>query len=148
MHTTRVDVRDWAGRVFGWDGILPIGIAVLPAGIALVLPNADGVLSVVAGIAPIAALFIRYYVGRRHLASNRVGPVLRAGQGIVFVAAIFWMCLLDCFVMILHFVPAVKDADYVAVGIGYGVYLVAMSFAMYPGRVECVATEDAESWNS
>lgn len=147
MPTTRVDFRDWFRRVLGWDGVLPIGMAILPAGIMLVWPNADDALAAAAGLVPIAAVILRYYVGRHHLESNRVGPMLRVGQRVAFVAAIFWMCLLECFVMMLHFVPAIQPVDCVAVGVGYAVYLATMSFAMYPGRVEYIADEDGYTYS-
>jgi hypothetical protein len=143
MKTTHVNIWDWLHRVLGWDGLLPVCIAVLPTGIDFVLPNNADALTIAAVTAPIAALFVRFSVGRRHLASNQVGPAVRACQYCVFTAAIFLLCLIDCFVIIIHVVPAVPATDWSILGALFSLYLIAMSFAMFPGR-----TENSMAWTA
>lgn len=130
-----MNVRDWVRCVFGWDGLLPAGIALLTVGIDWVLPNAPGAVTFAAVAVPIAALFVRFAVGRRRIAAHRVGPGVRACQKVVFAAAILWLCLLDSLVIAVQDAPATA-ADLVSLAVAYGAYLAAMSLAMFPGWEE------------
>ena len=146
MNTTRVNRWLWLHRVLAWDGVLPLSVVLLPAGVGAVMPNrVDAIFSVAVAI-PIAALLIRYAIGRRTIASNRVGPVVRACQYCVFTAAIVVLVFVDFVLILLHLDPPEVQAQlFYALGTMYGLYLVAMSFAMFPGWTEAPPTQTSDS---
>lgn len=133
---SQVTAWGWLHRVLGWDGVLPVCVALLPAGFTHFFPDEPAGLTFLAAAIPIAAFFIRYRIGRGQIASHRTGPALRSCQEVVFVAAILWLCLIDCFVIALNFAPAIPAEEWAAVGVGLVLYFVAMTFAMFPGRAD------------
>ncbi|MDY3562225.1 hypothetical protein R5W23_003687 [Gemmata sp. JC673] len=142
-NLTRPNLWLWLSRVFGWDGCLPLFVVLLPAVVGAVAPNAEKAISMLAIFLPIAALFARYYIGRRAVASNRVGPALRFCQQVVFTASILLLLLLECFVIALHLAPAVPLGDLCAVVVLYATYLTGMMFAMFPGWADGPRVQDA-----
>jgi hypothetical protein len=146
MGTARVNRWLWLHRVLGWDGVLPLSVVFLPALVGAVMPNKIDAVCFVAVAVPIVALLIRYAIGRRTIASNRVGPVVRACQYCVFTTAIVVLALVDFVVVLLHLPgTAVKDQLFYVLGAVYALYLVAMSFAMFPGWTEAPPTQTSDS---
>ena len=142
---SRVDRGEWFRRVLGWDGLLPVVIVMMPWVIDLIWPNAAKLQTLAAGFVPIIALFVRFKVGRLHLSENHVGTLFLACQRFVFYGAILWLCFLDCFVMALHAAPEIPLGDLIVVFVAYGLYLAAMTFAMYPGRTLHIVPEGDSS---
>lgn len=136
METANRNPHLWLQRVLGWDGIMPLSIVLLPFGIRALLPNNDDAICIVAIVVPIVAFLIRYTIGRRNIASNQVGPIIHRCQYIVFTLAILLLLLMDVVIILLQLAPQVPRLDVIILGAVYGVYLLAMSFAMYPGNVE------------
>lgn len=143
MNTTRINFSEWRRRVLGWDGLLPLCVTFLPLAIDFFLPKNTAAQNVAAVAIPIVAIFVRFSIGSAHIAVNRVGPTLRAAQYCVFNVAIFWLCLLECFVIIVNVVDAPAGSaeaaeDWLIVSVMYLPYLLAMSFVMFPGRTETI----------
>jgi len=134
MHTT---IGTWLLRLITWDSLLPGLVWSVPYVIAALLPGNRGAIEAAAVILPIAALFFRYRVGRRHIASNFCGPLMRRFQVAALCFGIFVMVFFDTVMMLTHVMPkgaAVATInDLIVWMVLYSVYLAPMTFAMYPG---------------
>lgn len=135
---THVAYGLWLRHVVVWDGILPIVVLAAPFAIAALLPNRQGLLELTALGLPVAAFFIRYGVGRVHIASNNCSSTFRQVQFCVFFLGIVLLVFIDCAVILSHAMPPgamfATDADRKIWAILVGIYLAAMFVAMYPGR--------------
>ena len=134
----RLDFPSWLLRVLKWDGILPVCIVLIPSVIALLVPNRRGAIEMTAVIVPIAAFFIRFRAGKRHIESNNCGETMKVYQLCVFSLAIVALMLVDAFIVLSHVMPQrggfVTTEDLLTLGIPIAIYLSLMAFAMYPGR--------------
>ena len=133
MKRTRVNRLLWLHRVLGWDGLLPLCVVLVPAIVGAVFPNKEDAICFLAVALPIIALVIRGDIGRRNIASNRVGPVLRVSQYCVFIAAIIALVFIDFMVVLIHLGPPVRVEGFYVLGAGYGLYLVAILSRCFPG---------------
>jgi hypothetical protein len=59
VDATRVNLWAWFHRVLGWDGLLPVCIALLPNAIGFAVPNNADAITAAAVVAPIGALITR-----------------------------------------------------------------------------------------
>jgi hypothetical protein len=134
----QLDVRSWLVRVFPWDGVLPVCIALAPSVIGLVLPNKRGAIEITAVVLPIAAFLIRFRAGKRHIGSNHCCAAMKIFQLCIFCLGILALVLVDAFVVLLHVIPwhagAMTADDLLVLAIPVSIYLALMALAMYPGR--------------
>ena len=139
MPFVPANVWSWLHRVFAWDGVLPVCVALLPTALKLIAPNKADAISVAAVIVPIGALIVRYNIGRRHITSNNLPPAVKAFQQFIFSLAILWLCLLDSFLITMHFGvrPPREPGEWLLLAMPFGPYFVAMLIAMFPGRRHC-----------
>lgn len=137
-------IGSWLLRLVAWDGLLPVVIWSSPFLIALLLPNKRGAIELTAIVLPIAALFLRFRAGRRYIAANHCGPILRSLQIGVFCLGILVLFAVDAVMILTHVMPkgamfATTD-DLVVWAVLYAIYFTAMAFAMYPGLRQASGT--------
>ncbi len=132
----RIDFGSWFRRVVMWDGLLPILLWLSPGAVAAVMPNRRGAIEIAAVVLPIAAVFLHFYVGKRHIESNRCSRLVRGLQLIVFAVGILPLVLFDCVMMLCHPIPAGQQfAAAIHWSFLLWIYLAAMIISMYPGRL-------------
>lgn len=136
MPDGRVRYDVWALRVITWDAVLPICITILPLGVKFLFPNRRGALELTAVVLPIAAFFLRFRAGKRHISANRCSRRFRRFQLCMFCLGILPLVLIDCVVILSELMPAgaFGGADYIALAVPIMIYLASMVVAMYPGR--------------
>lgn len=137
----RVNYASWLRRLIAWDGLLPVGILIVPTGIEILFPNNRGLLEIAAVALPIAALLLRVRAGKHYIASNQCSMAVRRFQYCVFCFGILPLVLVDCFMILSHLIPKgaalVDDSDLLVLVIFFAIYLSSMAIAMYPGRAVC-----------
>lgn len=134
---------EWPVRIVSWDGMLPLCVAFAPTVVALLLPGKRGAIEITAIVVPVTAFFLRVSAGRRHIASNRCSTSIRVLQGWAFALATLALVFGDCLMILTRLLPA-KDLFspaelWLMVAVSYPLYLMAMAFAMYPGRSDANA---------
>ena len=119
-----------------WDGVLPIGVLLVPSFIQWIAPNNRGVLEITSVVLPILAFFLRAVVGGRHKAANNCSLRFRRLQFTAFGIGIFVLVFLDAVIILSHLMPrgAFSSGDVVVLAILAAVYVGCMAIAMYPGR--------------
>ena len=111
-----------------------------PALIGLLFPNNRGIIEITALVLPITAFFIRYRVGRRYVASNHCGKIMRRFQVVIFCLGITILCFIDTMMILTYVLPkgflfrTLSDRMFWI--IFYATYLVFMLIAMFPGFEE------------
>jgi hypothetical protein len=145
----RINYWLWFYRLIAWDSLLPAVIVAVPMALHLLFPNAQGVIDLVAVVIPVVALFIRYRAGRKYILANQCSVKLRHIQFNVMCLGIFSLALFDSFIILTNLFPNIvilgnlfpnlplTDLQFILIFLG--VYLLMMSFAMYPGRTKNVA---------
>ncbi|NQT13675.1 MAG: hypothetical protein HQ582_13060 [Planctomycetes bacterium] len=140
---SRANVGSWLFRLITWDGLLPATVWSAPFFIELAAPNNRGAIEIISVALPIVAFCIRYRVGRRHIASNGFGPIVRGFQLAVFCVGLVMLVFIDAVMILSHVMP--KGAafatltDCIIWAAIYFSYLMPMAVAMYPGPLR---TED------
>jgi len=128
----------WLGRVFRWDGLLPLAILMIPFLLRLLFPNQRLVIELASVILPIGGFVIRLLVGRHFIKTNHCARGFQHLQSILLMVGLAIMTLLDCVIILSVLMPkgaVMMNARDVAISAGlYGTYLVLMLVAMYPGR--------------
>lgn len=123
-------------RMVSWDGMLPALIWSSPLVLRLLLPDQPIAIEAAAIILPMAAFFLRFRVGKRHIATNACGTVMRGFQLVMLCIGIFLLVLIDAVMILAHIVPegvAINTTDKLVFAGLYLSYLSAMALAMYPG---------------
>ena len=105
MDNNRLDVRSWLLRVLAWDGLLPVGVVLTPALLALALPNNHGAIELSSILLPVTAFLARYNAGKRHIARNNCSDVVRYLQFFVFVIGICGLALIEAWLILTHVMP-------------------------------------------
>jgi hypothetical protein len=137
----RVNYGSWLRRLIAWDGLLPVGIAIVPTGIEILLPNRRGAIEVAAVILPITAFFLRVRAGKHQIGSNQCSTAIRRIQFCALCFGILPLALIDCVIVLSHVMPkgamfeAIfgEDTDWLVLTVPV-VYLTSMAVAMYPGQ--------------
>lgn len=136
MPARRINLISWLLAVAIWDGLLPVAIVLLPMLIQLAVPNRREPIEVIAIVVPMAAFFVRMWVGAQRIRSNYCARWFQIIQFIGFVLGLFILVLLDAVVILSHIMPpgAFALSDYKIFAVMFGTYYLLMLFAMYPGR--------------
>jgi hypothetical protein len=136
MPARRLNVIAWLLAVALWDGLLPVGIVLLPALVQLVVPNRREPIEVIAVAVPIAGFFVRIWSGTKRIRANHCSPGFQTLQLYVFGLGVLQLFVFDAVVILSHIMPAAAfgPGDYLIFAALWGVYYLLMLFAMYPGR--------------
>jgi len=140
---TRVNYRYWLWLVATWDGVLPLLLWVSPAIIGWLWPNHDALIALSAVFVPIAAFFARVFAGSWHIYGNFCSPAFRQFQFVTFVFGILLMLFLDALILSVHGIIPVGEQLQLVIGLSplFGIYVLFMLLAMYPGREPIPAGE-------
>lgn len=136
----RTSYLSWFLRTVAWDGLLPVVVIVVPYAVEWLFPNRRGLIEVTGVVLPIAAFFLRIHTGRKQIALNRCSPGVRLFQFCVFCLGIFPLIAIDSLLALSHVMPQgalfQNRTDLIVWTVLIGIYLAAMTVAMYPGPVE------------
>jgi len=147
---SRVIYALWFWRIISWDTLLPAAMILAPFAIRWAVPNRQGFMEIAAVSLPILAFFLRLRVGKRQIANNQCSTMMRRIQFGIFCVGIFPLVLFDCFIMLGAFANAGPGPDndtIKALAVMIGIYLTAMTLAMYPGqRIEPTSPSSSDLW--
>ena len=127
-----ITVGRWLLRLFAWDGLLPPAIWLVPLLFRNLMPKNDAAVVFMTVMIPIAAVFIRYFVGMRYIRENNCGPVMRRFQIGVLFCAIALMILVDTLSIAMQDIVPFAEQIVLAL-VAFVFYLPLMAFALYPG---------------
>ena len=146
MAVEQVSIGSWLRNVFAWDGLLPVGVVLIPIGIGLLLPNTPDAIAVTAVVVPIVAICIRFKIGKRHIDSHDLGEVVWHLQFCVFIVGIFLLMLLESLLIVVPLTDLFvrEKVDMYSILLLFAIYLAAMAVAMFPGRS---ATKKSPDWS-
>jgi hypothetical protein len=148
MVARNVNFGAWLFRVLTWDGLLPAFVILAPMLIEVLIPNNRGAIEIAAVVLPITGFFIRISVGKRHIASNSCGVVVRRLQFGVFCLGILTLVLIDSVLILCHVMPKAAPfatkADCIVWIVLFSTYLTSMTIAMYPGRTKPLSVNAKE----
>ena len=129
----------WGFRLLGWDGLLPVGVALVASGMDLAFAKNRIVIAVAAVVVSLGALFARGVMGIQHIQSNNCDAEIRVFQFSMLVIGMLTLLCFDAGIIVSHmdkhqpvFVTTADDFMAAAIVV---IYLAAMSGAMYPGPV-------------
>lgn len=127
---TRWNRRGWLLSVLGWDGCLPLIVAISPAVLLFVIPERDlGELTVVIMV-PIIAALVRAHHGRRQLEKHIGRATL--GRQLFFGLAIAVLLLFEGLVGVLHCARDAPPSAWFTAGAIYLTYLCLIVPALRP----------------
>jgi hypothetical protein len=145
MVDRRVNYRAWMLKLVAWDGTLPVIIVFAPSVVEFLFPNRRTALEVMALTLPIAALFLRFVLGKRHIDANRCSTMVRYIQIVALCIAIIMLVLIDSLVILAHEMPEgalwATKTDRICWAVLIGIYLILMAIAMFPGGTDESAIE-------
>lgn len=123
----------WLMRLFGYDGLLPAVVFLLPATLSLLF-NA-WVIELTAVALPVMAFFYRSALGLDLIEQNRCRHLFRALQKTALFLGLIVLLLVDAFVILVWSIPvgAMKFGDYRITLLMYCLYLFLMAAASFPG---------------
>jgi hypothetical protein len=137
----------WLLRLIMWDGILPLIVWACPAFFRWWLQDDEVGLIIAAGIVPILALVVRYYMAIRYIERNHCGPWTKRFQTYTLRLALLYLLCLESLLITLQDLPGVNQFDLAAVLFlvtAYLIYLLPMAFVLYPGQVSSNNPTDEE----
>jgi hypothetical protein len=138
MMTEQVNYRLWIQRVLGWDGLLPFANAFVAATIRLVMPKNEQIVIIVVTGLPLGSLFLRAYMGNRHINSNHCTAAVRVLQHWMLAIGIFFLFFVDVLLITHALLPQgpalLQKDDWFSLGCVFAFYLLLMCFTMYPGQ--------------
>ena len=146
MAVGRVNYVTWFFRVLGWDGVLPVCVFFIPNVIELLFPNKRGALELTGVLTPAIMFVLRLIAGKRNLAANHCSATERSIQLCFFYFGILELGFIDGVLILSHLMPQgfVFSNDLIVWVILISAYLMSMTIAMYPGRVN---SQDDRSWS-
>lgn len=130
---------NWLARLLAWDGVLPAMVWAIPAVLNMILPDGELICLTLSILLPIAALLVRFSVGRAMIASNGCSPLFRHVQIVCLCVGLFILMCLDSLLIVLLSLnlPGNPDREVGVVIViflmGYLPYLAFLAVAMYPG---------------
>lgn len=134
----RVKYGAWLIKLVAWDGFVPLIVLLLPSVVEELFPNRRGAMELTALTVPIAAFFIRFVVGKRHIYANDCTDVVRCMQLVALCLAILLLVLIDTLIILANLMPKgamfATPVDWLVWAVLIGVYGICMAFAMFPGR--------------
>jgi hypothetical protein len=140
----RIDYRHWLKHLLICDSVLPLIALLLPFVLQVFFKAQDKFLSLVIVFAAIALAVVRARLGFRVISNNACTESVRRIQKAGLIVGVVWMLLADTLFMTIGTVAVglpVRSLTEMIV-VAFGVYLLLMAVATYPGR-----TLDADSAN-
>lgn len=136
MPAGRINFISWLSAVVFWDGVLPVGVILLPMLVQLLFPHQRAPVELIAVGVPIVAFFVRIRAGATRIRSNRCGRTFQSLQLGAFGLGIFILVIFDAVMILMHIMPpdAFSHSDLIIFGILYLAYYLLMLMAMFPGR--------------
>ena len=132
----RIDYGYWIFRIITWDALLPALVILSPNVIKRCFPGNRGILEITAITLPVGLFLVRAAIGKRQIELNRCSARFRSWQFVAFFVGILPLVMIDCLMILSHLMPNgivfLPPLGWVVV---LGIYLTAMTIAMYPGRV-------------
>ncbi|HEY1784117.1 MAG TPA: hypothetical protein VGG30_01165 [Pirellulales bacterium] len=139
----QIDYGLWIWRVISWDTLVPASLLLVPITIAEIFPRMEVALALAAALLPGVAFAIRFFAGRRQIASNWCTQRVRSRQIAALVLGILPLMFVDCSIILAHGppgapqpLPVMPPAEVLWLLLAGCVafYLGMMAIAMYPGR--------------
>ena len=137
-----MNASQWIIRLIAWDGLLPALVWLSPYAIRAIIPNHDKAIEAAAILIPIAALFLRFYMGSKYIFSNHCSRSFRKLQVVLFCLGIFLLLLIDSLMILSTILPKMPQGhpvhfrEMILIAGAFSVYLLLMFIAMYPGRAD------------
>jgi len=123
-----IDILHWALSLVTWDGLLVVVMIVAPGVLRWLWPQDRQAQELGGTLLVMLALGVRVFIGRRHIARNHCGPVLRKLQtAVLFMMALF-LLMIDCILIDFGGLPQREILFIVSTYVG------GMAFVLYPGR--------------
>lgn len=116
--------RDWLLTIIGWDGCLPLLVAIAPAFFPFVIPGRDLAELTAVIMVPIVAALVRAHFGYRQLEKYRGRATL--GRQLLFGLAIAVLLLFEGLSAVLHCANVIPPSVWFTAGAIYLVYLSLM----------------------
>jgi hypothetical protein len=139
-NSGHIDFAVWLFRLLTWDGVLPIGVILVPFLMDAILPIDRGLTGLVYVGLIIAAFFVRMAVGCRYIDGNNCSPIFQRAQVWFLLAGAFVLMGIDTLLVVFleqrgggMFVGR-QDGIFIAALVS--IYLACMVIAMYPGRAK------------
>ncbi|HET6425152.1 MAG TPA: hypothetical protein VFG20_15805 [Planctomycetaceae bacterium] len=129
----------WLARLLAWDGVLPLFVWTIPAVLDRVVPHERAMVMLSAILLPVAAVVIRFYVGKAMIDTNRCTPRFRIVQLTCLCIGLLVLMCLDSLLITLFSLDLPGDPlDELVAALGvfailYTPYLAFLAVAMYPG---------------
>lgn len=126
-------MRDSWRLFLGWDGILPLGVAVIPALVKLLFPRNDLAEVGTFLLVPMGAALVRSVVGAKQIRRVCDGalPLMRQ---LLLAQAIVMLLLFEGMVCALVFAADEPALAWIYAVIPYLAYLATISFVFVPSR--------------
>jgi hypothetical protein len=124
--------RKWLLSIIGWDGCLPLLVAISPTILPLFIAGRDLAELTAVILVPILAALVRAHQGRRQL--DRRGARSTLGRQCVFGSAIVVLLLFEALVGVLSYAPDAPNSAWFAAGTLYLVYLGLIVRSLRPPR--------------
>jgi len=124
----------WAMRLFGYDGLLPAVVLLVPAALTITIRKGF-LIEFTAVVLPIIAYLIRGTLGLRNIKANVCSKPFKVLQGMSLFLGLIALLLVDAFLILSWSLPAnaLSQRDYEITALIYGCYLVLMALASFPG---------------
>jgi len=139
----QIDYVLWIWRVISWDTLVPASLLLVPMAVVEIFPRAETPLALAAALLPGVAFAIRFFAGRRQIATNRCSEQVRRRQYGALVLGILPLMFVDCSFILAHAPPGGPqplpvmpplELIWLAMGACIVFYLTMMAIAMYPGK--------------
>ncbi len=131
-------ISRWWIRLVSWDGLLPLAVWYIPQCIEIFFPGRRGAIEIASLVVPVMAVLIRYYIGMELIRNNHCSKRFRIVQKAIFCIGILMLVMVDCVLILMHVMPKNPNGgnsdDLILILSFFGVYLLIMGVAMYPGR--------------
>jgi hypothetical protein len=130
--------RIWFGRIFTFDGVLPLMVWLTPWLASIALPNRRGLIEILAVLLPVMGFLVRYFTGRRLIDSNFCSLKVRRCQFASLCVGLVLLGVIDCVIVLLYVMPRGafdQLSDWVVFLLLGSAYFLLMAGAMYPGRL-------------
>ncbi len=134
---TRHTLTLWAMRLFGFDGLLPAFVLLVPAALAVTMGN-GAFIEIIATFLPSLAFLIRLALGLKNIRANTCSKTLRVFQQVALFLGLLALFLVDVFVILSWSCPAnaIGRRDYEITALIFSLYLILMAIASFPGFIE------------
>jgi hypothetical protein len=130
-------VSDWLRRLLVWDGMLPLAVWGLPRAAGWLLPGERWPIEVLGVALPIAAFLARFLTGLVVVRRHAPGVFNRAARVVVLFVGLFFLLIIDVAMILKLVMPQgafEQHGDLIGFAVLYGLYVVAMAVATWPGK--------------